>query len=727
MSAAAAATLRLWGALRRETAAWCVVELPHWLFVLKTILAALLAMGISMRFDLDQPRTAMVTVFVVMQPQTGMVLSKSLYRIGGTLAGTLVSLLLVGLCAQERELFILGLAVWVGGCTAGAAFYRNFKSYSFVLAGYTAAMIGIPAALQPQAFFPIALSRLTEVTLGIVCAGMVSDLVFPRRLADLVTRNVGSRYRDFFAFVRASLVGTAGQAELEAMQLRLVGYVISLESIRSAGILEDSDLRTRDLRLRRLNSEFMAACTTFHSFRALLQRLTKDATPAGRALIELYESLGETLVLTGEVPRSAGEARRAARGIAAFRGLLQRRVEQVRRSFPEAVHPKTALDFDTALELLYRFVRELHAYTRTYATLLEREQGPKPPDDIRFVSRTDPLVALLSGARACAAILLVGAFWIASAWPYGSSALTFVAVVCALFTMTPDPPRAARRMTLGFSAGFLAALLFKFFVLPSLDGFGLLCAGLVPVLMAGLYLATRPAWTDAGTGFVIFFTTMLAPGNTMQLNPEAFLNEGGATILGILVAVVMFETLIPASGIWLQRRLARQLRHQVVLACFDPLDGLAGRFESGTYELLHKLDSAGQGGVRDGRQLLSWMFPVVEVGRAIIQLRQDADSTPMAMPVSDRVRQSVQSTAELFRKPSGAARDAAVDCVADSLALLRQAAESRPCAPVTREALRRVQTSLHLIRTALLDEETILVATANDPSAQFPGGIPDAA
>jgi len=193
------------------------------------------------------------------------------------------------------------------------------------------------------------------------------------------------------------------------------------------------------------------------------------------------------------------------------------------------------------------------------------------------------------------------------------------------------------------------------------------------------------------------------------------------------VAVVMFETLIPASGIWLQRRLARQLRHQVVLACFDPLDGLAGRFESGTYELLHKLDSAGQGGVRDGRQLLSWMFPVVEVGRAIIQLRQDADSTPMAMPVSDRVRQSVQSTAELFRKPSGAARDAAVDCVADSLALLRQAAESRPCAPVTREALRRVQTSLHLIRTALLDEETILVATANDPSAQFPGGIPDAA
>ena len=727
MSAPAAATLKLWAVTRLETAAWCTGEGWNWLFILKTILAVLLAMGISMRFDLDQPRTAMVTVFVVMQPQTGMVLTKSLYRIGGTLAGTLVSLLLVGLFAQERELFILGLALWVGGCTAGAAFYRNFKSYSFVLAGYTAAMIGIPAALQPQAFFPTALSRLTEVILGIVCAGIVSDVVFPRRLSDLITSNVQNRYREFFAFVRASLVGTTSQQELEAMQLRMVGYVISLESIRSAGILEDPEVRTRDLRLRRLNSEFMAVSTTFHSFRALLQRLTKDSTPAGRALIALYESLGETLVLTGEVPRSAVEAHRAARGIAAFRGLLQRRVEQVRRSFPEVPHQKTAMDFDTALELLYRFVRELHAYTRTYAALLEKEPQPKPPDDIRFVSRTDPLVALLSGARASAAILLVGAFWIASAWPYGSSALTFVAVVCALFTVTPDPTRAARRMTLGFSAGFLAALLFKFFVLPSLDGFGLLCAGLVPVLMAGLYLATKPDWTDVGTGFVIFFTTMLAPGNTMQLNPVAFLNEGGATILGILVAVVMFEVLVPASGIWLQRRLARQLRHQVVLVCFDHLDGLSGRFESGTYELLHKLASARQGGARNDRRLFSWMFPVVEVGRAIIHLRHDADTIPMSLPVSGLVRQSIQSTAQLFRKPSEAARDAAIECVADSVALLRLAAESELCARPTQEALRRMQTSLHLIRTALLDEETILVATANDPSAHFPGGIPHAA
>ena len=721
------ATLGGWPALRQEAVAWCKGEGWHWLFIFKAILAALLAMGISMRFDLDQPRTAMVTVFIVMQPQTGMVLTKSLYRIGGTLAGTVASLILVSMFAQERELFILGLASWVGICTAGAAFYRNFKSYSFVLAGYTAAMIGIPAALQPQAFFPIAVGRLTEVTLGILCAGIVSDVIFPRRLSDLIIGNVQSRYRDFFAFVRAALVGAVAQDELEGMQLRLVGYVIALESIRSAGTLEDPEVRTRDLRLRKLNSEFMAVSTTFHSFRALLQRLTKNSTRAGRALMDLYESLGAALVLTGEVPRTAPEAERAARGIAAFRGVLQRRVAEVRRSFPELPDPRTQMDFDTAVELLYRFVRELHAYSRTYAALLEKEAGPKPPDDIRFVTRTDPLVALLTGGRAFVAILLVGAFWIASAWPYGSSALTFVAVVCALFTMTPNPPRAAKGMTLGFSAGFLAALSFKFLVLPSLDGFVLLCAGLAPVLMAGLYLSAHPKWADAGAGFVIFFTTMLAPGNTMQWNPVAFLNEGGATIMGILVAVVMFETLVPTTGGWLKRRLARQLRHQVVMVCFDPLPGLTHRFESGTYELLHKLASIRQEDAARDRQLLSWMFPVAEIGRAIIHLRHDAGSIPASQPVADLVQESIRLTARLFKRPTALARDNAIGCVADTVAQLQLAAGSESCPSATREVLRRMQTSLHLIRTALLDEETILVPTTSAQQPTFQKGIIHAA
>jgi uncharacterized membrane protein YccC len=713
--------------LKQEAVSWGKTEGWNWIYVLKTMLAMFLAMGISMRFNLDQPSTAMVSVLIVMQPQTGMVLTKSLYRIAGTLAGLLASLVLVGLFAQEPEMFIIGLALWVGFCTAGAAFYRNFKSYGFVLSGYTAALVGLPAAMQPQAFFPIAVTRLSEVTLGILCAGVISDTILPRRLSDVIISNVQNRYTEFIAFVRASLAGTVGKQELESMHLRLVGNVISLESIRSAATLEDPEVRARDRRLKKLNSEFMAASTTFHSFRQLMQRLTKSSAPAGQALDMLYESLGDTLVNIGEAPRTAGEAHRAARQIAAFRAVLSRRVEEVRTTLSNSPDPLALMDFETAVELLFRFVRELHAYSRTYATLPDEEQGANPPDDISFASSTDPLVALLTGGRAFAAILLVGTFWIFSGWTNGVNALMFAAIVSALCASAPDPSSAVRQMTFGFTVGFLAVSLFKFVVIPSLDGFMLLCAGLAPVLMAGLYFSTNPRWGEVGTGFLVFFTSMVAPANSMQFNPVAFINDGIAMIMGVAAAGVMFVTFMPATGEWLMRRLERQLRRQVVMACFDPFEGLIHRFESSTHELLHKLASKRKSQDTQDQQLMAWMFPAIEIGRAIVHVRKDADSIQVSQSLSDFLQESIRSISRLFKQPSSHRRDTAIENIARVIEAVCLEVELESYDKLTRDVLRRMLTSLHLIRSSLLDDDTVLSTAVNNPTAVLLGGVPHVA
>ena len=98
-----------------------------WLHLLKTVTAALLALGIAMLLELQQPRTAMTTVFVLMQPFSGMVLAKSFYRIVGTLAGMLMALLLGALFAQQPELYTLGITLWMGACVAAAVRYRHFR------------------------------------------------------------------------------------------------------------------------------------------------------------------------------------------------------------------------------------------------------------------------------------------------------------------------------------------------------------------------------------------------------------------------------------------------------------------------------------------------------------------------------------------------------------------------------------------------------------------------
>ncbi|MBV8095700.1 MAG: FUSC family protein, partial [Acetobacteraceae bacterium] len=140
-----------------------------WIFAAKTTASGLLALLIAFKFNLDQPQWTLLTVFIVSQPQQdGLVLAKSFYRIIGTLVGAIVALILVALFAQERVLFLGALAGWIGLCTFGSQYARNWAAYSFVLSGYTVAIVGIPGALDAGNVFYIAQARVTEISLGIM-------------------------------------------------------------------------------------------------------------------------------------------------------------------------------------------------------------------------------------------------------------------------------------------------------------------------------------------------------------------------------------------------------------------------------------------------------------------------------------------------------------------------------------------------------------------------------
>ena len=90
------------------------------------------------RFDLEQPQWALMTVLIVSQPLSGMVVAKGLFRLLGTLVGTAMSVLMIALFAQAPWLFLLAISLWLGLCTAASTSLRNHVSYAFVLSGYTA-------------------------------------------------------------------------------------------------------------------------------------------------------------------------------------------------------------------------------------------------------------------------------------------------------------------------------------------------------------------------------------------------------------------------------------------------------------------------------------------------------------------------------------------------------------------------------------------------------------
>src|SRR5436309_7194217 len=188
--------------------AW-LLKKPEWLdhqtalgliFSVKTFAASLLALYIAFWAGLDDPRWAFLTVYIVSQPDSGLVLAKGFYRILGTIAGVLVTIALVFGLAQYGELFIAALAVWICFCNFAARAVRNFASYGFQLAGYTVAIVGVPAALNPAGAYPLMVARFTEILLGIVCAALVSRLILARELSPRLVELVRALTRSADSF-----------------------------------------------------------------------------------------------------------------------------------------------------------------------------------------------------------------------------------------------------------------------------------------------------------------------------------------------------------------------------------------------------------------------------------------------------------------------------------------------------------------------------------------------
>ena len=263
---------------RRGFFDWARSDGVTWVYIFKVLFAAFLTLWLAMRLELPQPRTAMITVFIVMQPQSGQVFAKSFYRFLGTLAGSAVMVALIALFAQNTELFLGSLAIWVGICSAGAARYRNFRAYGFVLAGYTAAMVGLPALAHPDGAFMAAVWRVLEISLGILCATVVSAAILPQTASAAMRNALYQRFGVFALFVTDGLRGRSQRDAFEASNVRFIAEAVGLEGLRSVTVFEDPHMRRRNGRLSRLNSEFMGITTRFNALHQLLERLRSNGT-----------------------------------------------------------------------------------------------------------------------------------------------------------------------------------------------------------------------------------------------------------------------------------------------------------------------------------------------------------------------------------------------------------------------------------------------------------------
>ena len=193
------------------------------IFSLNSFAAAALALFISFSADLPRPYWSTLTVYITVQPLSGALRSKAVFRVLGTLLGATAAVVFIPNLVDAPELLSLALAAWVGLCLYISLLDRTPRSYVFLLAGYTAAFIGFPSVDAPQTIFDTAVARAEEVTIGILCATLFHSVLFPRDVTAALNARIAAFLSDARAFASALLSGLHGPHEEQERQRLAAG------------------------------------------------------------------------------------------------------------------------------------------------------------------------------------------------------------------------------------------------------------------------------------------------------------------------------------------------------------------------------------------------------------------------------------------------------------------------------------------------------------------------
>src|SRR5690242_3424980 len=381
----------------------------------------MLALYVAFSLDLSRPYWAMLTVYIVAQPLSGMARSKGVYRAAGTLAGASFSVLAVPNLVTAPELLCVALAGWLGLCLYLSLLDRTPRAYAFMLAGYTAAIVGFPSVAAPEGIFDTALARSEEILLGVLCATLVDMLVLPRPVGPIFRARLDAWLAAAAGWTRDVLAGE-GAARAEADRHRLVADAAALGALRLHAAYDTPALRAAEGWLVQLERRMRMLVSVLLAVEDRLAVLRRSDPAVLERLRPALDQLAASVSANGNLADAPALARD-------LRALWPPR-EVMARDW-DALILASLLARLRELATFWHECRELQRKVWAGERARVRDEPPAP--------HRDRGMAALSAAAAALATLLACAFWIGSAWPEGGTAATMAAVLSCLFAATDDP------------------------------------------------------------------------------------------------------------------------------------------------------------------------------------------------------------------------------------------------------------------------------------------------
>lgn len=511
------------------------------LFALKIFTAAMLAYYVSCWLGLSNPYWSMATAFIVGHPLVGATRSKAMYRFFGTLVGAVVATLMVPVLVAAPLLLSLAMAFWVGLCLYISLLDRSARAYAFMLAGYTAGIIGFPAVMNPADVFQTALTRCEEITLGIAFTSIINALIMPRSMGPILARRIKSWVEPSIAWTCAVLAGHGEAAPAREARRRLAFEATDTAMMISQLGYDTSHFHNAVRQITRLRLYLISIMPILSAIdpRVAELRRINALTPATQAVLAQTESWIQSGKAEGAEP------------------LLQQihTLNQETLGWSGLVRAGLAL----RLEELVRI--SLHARQLRQAVLDGENITSTPVLEAEYIAikrqNRDHKLALLSAFSAALSILLVCLVWIESGWVYGAGSAVIVAVACSFSASQDDPaPSIAKMLTLGVII-ILALFIYNFAILPCVTGFGMLYLVLLPMgLLVGVMVA-RPATFGSGMLLGAFGATLLALENGYKTTFIGYAESSLGLLVGLGSALILTRLIRSVGAAWSAEQLVR--------------------------------------------------------------------------------------------------------------------------------------------------------------------------
>lgn len=502
------------------------------IFALKTFIAGMLALFVSFELDLINPMWSIGTVLIIANPYSGMVSSKCVYRVVGTIGGAVIALTLTPHLINTPWIFTVVLSMWVGFALYVSLLDRTPRSYAFMLAGYSTAMIVFNAItyIDQYNIFDIALARVIEISIGVISSAVVSATILPMHIGSAIKQRVIKTLKD-----TENLFANLLNTDLQQNNTQLLAAITR----------DTTDIHALAVHLSYEKGEL-------HGMTKPLQEMLHQISMVVANLVALSERIKQLQELRF-IETHAEKLQQLSAHVVQFLEQKDLIVDENILQLPDEFESDFASLMESASTHLQVLVAAMKMDVRHFISnvlavkvLWQRiQQGDKEiPDNITPMTTKYPSlhrdhgVAIRGGISAVLITFIVTGVWIVSGWKAGFMMAQMGAVTACILTALDNPVPVLRIFIWGSIASAVLVFVYAFGIFPHVTTFWELGLVLLPMFLFAVSMMANQMLMPVGMVLGINTVMGLNLHNAYSMDAVSYLDSSFAMILGVLVSLI---------------------------------------------------------------------------------------------------------------------------------------------------------------------------------------------